>query len=913
MFNNRVIVANKDLFIAIFKFKEKNYVDFRDKVNNYNSVFKPIAAWMLARDYDEITINDIVEHLTEYINSKKLNPGYIKVNIKSIQINDYSFEDAEEFINYVHGEFPIVRKQEEQSAEDQSERTPILTGDGIKIFRVDEAKDSKELAADTPWCIAYKGRNNMWQSYRSNQAATFYIVWDENPPTEYQRKVALQYNKNNVHITDITNRTGIKLSNEITFQYQGKTITGNDIPTYLTYLKSKGVDVDAATTNPETGQEEKILKNKPITPEEAMESELGYFVKNEFSEYSVEDIKSWAIGKFILKTPKGFIKKSDDGEYLVFTKNNYSGRKLKVPVDLIAEETPFDNTLKTESWQTLGHILKSVTFASESIKTYLTKFIGMGWIMPDDIVDYLMEVPGGKDYLIQYVNTGLQLPKTQVEKFSTNRQLINSYLKQQMIAFELGHNNGEFLQYIDTDNEEVKNKIIEENKKNSSSANLPLKWLKVLPKIGVVKPTGPGFDFGDPFINQLAITYGNTDIYEQFPTLENTKILLHFPEVIKPLKSRARAEDYPWYIFSNIDQLSDWTVRWKSVPEIFHDNPEFQVYKTAAEAGQNSYDRMEIKNRLDNNPENFLYYLILNMNDEMQYEEKHSEINKNPEFWKFAINNFNSLTNTVFKKINIMHPDIPDGYDEDVEENDINDFDEIEDEERQFISLTGFFKNMPPEILFSPDIVRLMKSNFELEIINNAVVEMLQNGQNLDSLSAYIKDFDDLAQFNNYGFMLFTQPNNVLRLLVQNNFDEQNFMDAFGNVISFQFSTFTKLIEWLPELLPKLSDESILKIISHNRGTLPREFLYALYYNKPDFINKYRDQLKIHTMDMSDFSKLTTRTEEQLKEDVGKIPPIAIDSEEDKFASIKTMVKIAQILDFKKKYKLADIITKKLF
>jgi hypothetical protein len=517
-----------------------------------------------------------------------------------------------------------------------------------------------------------------------------------------------------------------------------------------------------------------------------------------------------------------------------------------------------------------------------------------------------MEVPGGKDYLVQYVNTGLQLPKTQVEKFSTNRQLLNSYLKQQMTAFEMGHNNGEFLQYIDTDNEEVKNKIIERYNKNSNSVNLPLKWLKILPQIGVIKPTGPNFDFGDPFINQLAIAYGNTDIYEQFPTLENTKILLHFPEAIEPLKSRARAEDYPWQIFTNIDQLSDWTFRWKSVPTIFHDNPEFQVYKTAAEAGQNSYDRMELKNRLSNTPENFLYYLILIMNNEIIFEEKKSQINKNPEFWKFAINNFDNLKNTVFKKIQIMHPDIPEGYDED--ENDINDLDEIEDEERQFISLTGFLKNMPPEILFSPDIVRLMKSKFALGIINNAVVQMLINGRNLDALSAYIKDFNDLAQFNNYGFMLFTQPNNVLRLLVKNHFDEQKFMYALANNVGFRFSTFIKLIEWLPELLPKLSDESILKIISFSRGTLPREFLYALYYNKPDFINKYPDQLKIHPSDTIELLFLT-RTEEQIKEDVGKIPPILIDDEEDKFASIKIMVKIAHKLDLKKKYRLADKLT----
>lgn len=896
MFNYRIVVANKDLFVSIFKSVGKDYNNYKETINNYSSVFKPLAAWMLSRDADEFAINDIVSHLTEYINRKKLNPANIKVSKNFVFINDEQFDDLMILIDFVHATFPVVKKQEEQPAEDQSRRTPILTGDGIQIFKINEAKDSKELASDTSWCIAYKGPNNLWQSYRSKQAATFFIVWDENPPTEYQRKVALQYNKNNVQITDIRNRTGINLTNEISFQYQGQTITGKDIPTYLTYLKSKGVDVDAATVNPETGQEEKILKNKPITPEEAMESEIGAFVRNKYSEIGVQDIKSWATGEFTLSTPQGFINKVRDGEYQVFTKDNYSGTSLKVPYDLVAEEIPFDD----ETRNTLPIQLKSVTFESESIKTYLSKFIGMGWIMPDEIVDYLMEVPGGKDYLVQYVNTGLQLPKTQVEKFSTNRQLINSYIKQQLTAFELGQNNGEFLQYIDTDNEEVKNKIIEKYKKNSSSVNLPLKWLKVLPQIGIMKPTGPNFDFGDPFINQLAIAYGNTDIYEQFPTLENTKILLHFPEAIEPLKSRAQAEDYSSYIFSNIDQLSDWTVRWKFVPEIFHDNPEFQVYKSAAQAGQNSYDRMDLKKHEGNNPDDFLYYTILLMNNEIQSEEKNSPIVKNPEFWKFAINNFDNLQNTVFKKINIMHPDIPDGFDE--EANDINDLDEIEDEDRQRESLADFLKNMPPEILFSPDIVRLMKSKFELNIINNALVDMLQNGQNLDKFSAYINDFDDLAEFSNYEFTFFTQPNNLMKTLVRDHFDEQKFLYALSNLVGSKFSYFETLTKWLPELLQKLSDEAILRIISTNRGTLPREFLDRVLQYKPDFIKKYSNQLKIHPQDVAYYLTEELFANKKQEDEI-------TDDEEDKFASIKIMVKVAQKLDVKKKYELADKLT----
>jgi len=900
MFNYRIVVANKDLFISIFKSVGKDYNNYKETINNYSSVFKPLAAWMLSRDADEFAINDIVSHLTEYINRKKLNPANIKVSKNSVFINDEQFDDLMILIDFVHGKFPIVKKQEEQPIEDEIERTPVLTGDGIQIFRVDKAQDSKELAADTSWCIAYKGPNNMWQSYRSNQAATFFIVWDENPPAPNQRKVALQYNKNNVHITDIANRTGSNLTNDITFEYQGQTITGKDIPTYLTYLKSKGVDIDATFINPETGEEEKILKNKPITPEEAMETEIGAYVRNTSSGIGVDDIKSWATGEFTLTTPQGFINKVRDGEYQVFTKDNYSGRSLKIPYDFVTEEIPFDDDTRNA----LPLPLKSVTFESENIKTYLTKFIGMGWIMSDEIVDYLMEVPGGKDYLIQYVNTGLQLPKSQVDKLSTNKQLFNSYLKQQLTAFELGHNNGEFLQYIDTDNEEVKNKILERYKKNSF-INIPLKWLKVLPQIGVLKFTGPNFDFGDEFINQLAIAHGNTDIYEKFPTLENTKILLHFTEAIESLKPRAEAEGYPAQVFSGIDQLSDWTVRWKSVPEIFHDNPEFQAYKYAAQAGQNSYDRMDLKKHVGNNPDDFLYYTILLMNDEMQYEEKNSPIIKNPEFWKFAINNFDHLTDTVFKKIKIWHRDLPDNFDE--EEDDEENFDEIEDKDKQRVELSGFLRNMPPEIFFSPEMVELIKSKFDLQIINNAVVQFLQVGWNIDALSAYIKDFDDLAQFSNYGFTFFTEPNNLIKTLVRDHFDEQKFLTAFDRIVFSRFEYFKTLTEWLPELLLKLSDEAILKIISSIRGTFSRDFLDRVIQYKPDFIKKYSDRLfkKMHPQDVYYYLTEELFANRKQQEEADK----AIDEEEDKFASIKIMVKVAKKLDIKKKYELADKLT----
>jgi hypothetical protein len=92
--------------------------------------------------------------------------------------------------------------------------------------------------------------------------------------------VALDFNNRGSEITDIPNRTGQVLSNNISFEYEGETVTGNDIPTYLTYLKSKSVDIDAKTINPETGKEEKVLQNKPLSEEEILASGLSSFVIN---------------------------------------------------------------------------------------------------------------------------------------------------------------------------------------------------------------------------------------------------------------------------------------------------------------------------------------------------------------------------------------------------------------------------------------------------------------------------------------------------------------------------------------------------------------------------------------------------------------------------------------------------------
>ena len=960
MFNNRIVIAQKELFISIFNQFGKNYADYRPVIDKYNSVFKPIAAWMLARDSDEFAINDIVSHLTEYINIKKLNPANIKVTKNDVVINGESSPNLEEFINFVHGNFPVVRQQAVQKRDENFEQIPVLTGDGIKIYKVEQAQDSKELAADTSWCIAYKGPNNMWQSYRSNQAATFFIVWDENPPSPNQRKVALQYNDRDVQITDIVNRTGPRLTNDISFDYNGKTITGKDIPTYLTYLKSKGVNIDATTKNPETGDEEKILKNKPITPEEKLLTDLSRFVKSFEnsklgSPFTEDDIRMWSTGKFELKFPTSqndlgyFIE--DNGNYKAFLNGVTWAKNITIPEEFVLEKTPLIKSPDKD-------LFSSITIQNDDAKTYLSKFIGTGWIMPENIFNYVFETPGGNDILVQYVNTGLPLPKNQTDKISKNRQLLNSYIKQQIAGVELGHNSDfAFLEYIDTNNQEAKDLVLQKASSGYNIRNFPEKWVRALPQIGL-RNAGPNdeVDFGDDFVNKLAIIKGIISVYKKYPTLENTRLLLHVPEAITPMLGRARKQNYRLEMFEHIDDIEQWSRLWNLVPDEFKNLPEFILYKATDRKNKiksgdvNDLEQIQPGSTLDN-----LTDLIALMDGgDIDPKSSADKIN-NIDFWKSAVKNFNTVKKNIFRNIHLMHEVENDDDDEDDNEDEDFGFDKVpelgEDTYLQHQHLTKFFKSIPLELLYSEELKNVIKTSGSKQLFNDIFKTRLQSSDQINMLGVYIKDIKELLDSGLHISSILAQPNTFIVNLIENNNDQNllyRLLDEANNNF-WSLTNFEKFISWYPEILNKLSDQTLLKILTVT-GQMGYKMPDIIKNLKPNFYNEwfpYISRSLAHQQQNPElYQNLSKEKWEQIRlinlerdEEKSKRFRIELDSrnednhydfdrsypeiddeeikeieekdkeEEPVVASSKLMVKIAQKLDIKKKYRLADKLT----
>ena len=384
----RIITAGiKEDILAICNHLGKDaeyYQDLRETVKQYDQKYQVFAAWLLARNIEP---NEYIEAIQKYIDSRRITK--FSVGAKAVKINDEVFDDAIKLTEYIHAQFPILQA-EKQAENTEAEDVPVVANkdNSIRIFEINDANDGRRLVGDdTSWCIGYKGPNNMWQSYRDSHDASFFVVFDNNPPTENQRKVAIDFASENVLLTDIPNITGHQLTN------------GWDWDKYSQYLTSKGINLQATRQNPETGQEELILKNKPKTTEERLQN--GTF--NYIAALGVEDILLWQSGKSKIN--------GEDRDIQRIDKNS---------LDIIEEISDRSG---------IAYIVNN-----PDAKFYTSRWMGLGKRVKDEVLEYLSKSVGGEDLLMKYVNTGMSLSDTQYQFIRNNKNLLTSHLRSQIIG-----------------------------------------------------------------------------------------------------------------------------------------------------------------------------------------------------------------------------------------------------------------------------------------------------------------------------------------------------------------------------------------------------------------------------------------------------------------------------------------------
>lgn len=975
MFNNRIVIAQAELLRRIFLEKNKDYAGYAELISKYDGSFKALASWLMARDFDKPQTDDIIGHLVPYIKKGRLKTDEIIVSPKAVKIkNSEPFTELLPFVDFIHGRFPTALPT--KPVENQTtERTPVISGQGIQIYEVNNPNDSRELAGDTPWCIAYSGQNNMWTSYRSGGASSFFIVYDENPPSPELRKVAVDFNERGVELTDINNTTGRTLTN------------GMDWDDYSEYLQGKGVDIGAKRTNSETGEEENILKNKPLTDEENFFLQYYNLFKNN-SNLTVEQVQKWARGIIELEPDKDtgkryteplelFLEKYIDPktqeaslrvihrrrgfritygaltnlpikrEQIVSLKYKNSGASYALENTAQSFQDLFDgkpgdlNKLEFGEYEKTEP-LSELNLKIDDAKNYLTKFVGLGYVLPDNVFDYVMDLPDGRDLLIQYVDTGITIPEEQVEKIKAIPALFKTYARKQLIA--LSRNaiyDAGILNHLDPNDEKIRNFVLEQlipkDAKNvlkddkfqilSGIHNIPDKWLEV-PQIGLLRGI---MSANDPLSVKVAIAIGIRYYLHENPTVENALIYLHDSDAINTFKGEAIAQKYPADIFEPFYNSSTYEERFKNI-RAYNDengqpldrNPRLNKYRAFYESEPSILGLYKMPST---DEEKLLSYERVAVSQLYGIAGADDIYRNDPDYYMYLLNNYDNITNTLLKNIDYFHTDTT-YYDEDDNEIDINDVDtnEVElqertvesyDRDRQKEIFEKRLSQIPAKILQQPQIFSALSSLLPEKSLISTLLNNSAHNEKIQEILAekYINSFSDLNFGASY---IFEKDNPIIRKITQNGFDVDSFLGKFGSTGLYQIN---KLATWNPQLVDSISDNDFIKILNRRDG-YSRDDISYLLAKRPKLLREFATNniRKFPFEQRLYIQKLLAPQPEQIepKPEQTPIPTQEItpetteekeDEEEPTTASIKIMVKIAQKLDLKKKYRLADKLT----
>ena len=273
MYRIRIVTADlKSDLEAIIEFKNysgdsKELLDYLDQIPQN---FKRFALWLKVRNAQDNDIRSYIERFTR-LNIK------VDVSKRGIAINGKLFIDETpliqensdklllEIAEYIDENYPMLSDSALKAK--KIEVQPSQQINGISVYPIPDVNAAKAVGFDTPWCITKPG-NGMLQSYRDTQGATFIFIVDSNQQGNL-RKVAVQFNTNNISLTDLVNRTGQTLTEKISFiDKNGQQKSGLTWDVYKEYLETMGVDFAQKTTNPFTGEEELLFANRPFSEQE---------------------------------------------------------------------------------------------------------------------------------------------------------------------------------------------------------------------------------------------------------------------------------------------------------------------------------------------------------------------------------------------------------------------------------------------------------------------------------------------------------------------------------------------------------------------------------------------------------------------------------------------------------------------
>jgi len=147
------------------------------------------------------------------------------------------------------------------------------------------------------------------------------------------------------------------------------------------------------------------------------------------------------------------------------------------------------------------------------------------------------------------------------------------------------------------------------------------------------------------------------------------------------------------------------------------------------------------------------------------------------------------------------------------------------------------------------------------------------------------------------------EPNSLIKNILDNNFDEEQFFGLLKN----KFHEMNDLLSWYPEIIDKVSHGFLHKLIDSfffaYQDYISDKLFDAILKYKPNFLLEDIKPRRIQEKHIPIIEEMKSKKPDLITEEPKQ-------EEEPTIASLNIIVKIARTLDTKKKYILADKLTK---
>ena len=383
---------------------------------------------------------------------------------------------------------------------------------------------------------------------------------------------------------------------------------------------------------------------------------------------------------------------------------------------------------------------------------------------------------------------------------------------------------------------------------------------------------------------------------KQNPTLENALIYLHDSNAINSFKVKAIAEKYHPSFFEAPYFLGVWKKLWDKVPDSLKKLPELNQYKALGE--YEPYGGSLLEPPLPGDNIESLYETAA-INILAGNSQRAKLYGSKPEFRLYLIKNFNRLTDGLFRNINYVK--IESENDEDGNDIETKTYSR-HDQREKFLKQLSYA--ISPESLGNPEIFSAIIDNFKENELDYILSSFMNVPQVLDYFTEKINTFSEAYKVADFKFSnLFIKENPILRKITQNGFDVDDFIRVAYQPIYFIYSAY----RWYPEIIDKISDEGFLKILisQRDRSNMAQDYFNFLYEKRPNVIwALFEENSRILSYEQIVF--LSQKKKEMSQQPQQPQEPI---EEEPTTAFVKSIVKVANKLDNKKEYKLADKFT----